>query len=108
MIRRRTETAPGGIGSSVLTGERLEDLPNVGERIAADLRAIGITTPAELALRDPWSTYSALEAEMGPRFDPCVLYTLLAVDSTFRDGSRAPWWSYTEAGRQLLKTGGPQ
>jgi predicted flap endonuclease-1-like 5' DNA nuclease len=34
--------------SAVREVVRLEDIPNVGPSIAADLRQLGITTPAEL------------------------------------------------------------
>ena len=50
---------------------RLEDLPNIGQSIAADLRAIGIATPKQLAGRDPLSTYLQLGGPMGRRHDPC-------------------------------------
>src|SRR5579862_9551837 len=38
----------------------LEDLPNVGPAIAADLRRLGIATPAELPGRDPYALYDDL------------------------------------------------
>jgi predicted GIY-YIG superfamily endonuclease len=34
---------------------RLEDIPNVGPATAADLRRMGVTTPAELPGRDPFA-----------------------------------------------------
>lgn len=58
---------------------RLEDLPNIGKAIAADLRALGICSPEQLATQDPLATYQGLAKVMGNRLDPCVLYTLLAV-----------------------------
>jgi predicted flap endonuclease-1-like 5' DNA nuclease len=38
---------------------RLQDIPNVGPAIAADLRQLGITTPAELPGRDPYAMPTA-------------------------------------------------
>jgi len=35
----------------------LEDIPNIGPTVAADLRQLGITTPAELPGRDPYAMY---------------------------------------------------
>ena len=39
---------------------RLEDLPNIGKSIAADLRGLGILSPAELFDHDPLETFDAL------------------------------------------------
>jgi DNA transformation protein len=82
----------------------LEAIPNIGKAIAADLRAIGILTPAQLAGREPLATYHALAGVMGRRLDPCVLYTLLAADHFLRHGKAVPWWKFTAAGRELLKS----
>ena len=82
----------------------LEAIPNIGKAIAADLRGIGILTPAQLAEREPLATYRALAGTMGQRHDPCVLYTLIAADHFFRHGEAVPWWKFTAAGRELLKT----
>jgi DNA transformation protein len=81
---------------------RLEDLPNIGQAIAADLRALGIDSPAQLAQLDPLSTYHALAPVMGHRADPCVLYTLLSVAHFQKTGERLPWWRFTAQGKQLL------
>lgn len=80
----------------------LEDLPNIGKSIAADLRALGIHTPAELARRDPLKVYLALGASMGQRHDPCVLYTLMAAKHFLDSGEAVKWWAFTEAGKKLL------
>ena len=81
---------------------RLEDLPNIGKAIAADLRSLGILSPAQLASHEPLATYHALAAVMGQRLDPCVLYTLLAVAHFQNTGERLPWWHFTAQGRKLL------
>lgn len=52
----------------------LEELPNIGRAIAADLRAVGIMEPRQLAELAPLSVYLCLGAVMGKRQDPCVLY----------------------------------
>ena len=81
---------------------RLEDLPNIGKAIAADLRILGILSPEQLATHDPLATYQALAAVIGKRLDPCVLYTLLAVAHFQTTGERLPWWHFTAQGKQLL------
>lgn len=87
---------------------QLEDLPNIGKSIAADLRRIGITSPAQLARRAPLATFRRLAAVMGRRHDPCVLYTLLAAQHFFANGAALPWWKFTAQGKQLLQTGRPR
>lgn len=81
---------------------RLEDLPNIGKSIAADLHALGIETPAQLAKRDPMMVYLALGPTMERRHDPCVLYTLLAAEHFLKTGEAVVWWKFTEAGKRLL------
>lgn len=81
---------------------QLEDLPNIGKAMAADLRSLGILTPAELAGRDPLATFAQLAAVMGHRHDPCVLYVLLAAKHFLDSGEPRPWWSFTAAGKELL------
>ena len=75
--------------------ERLEQLPNIGPSIAADLRSLGLQHPRELAGRDPHALYLALCQASGKRHDPCVLDTFMAA-TAFMDGAEArPWWDYT-------------
>jgi hypothetical protein len=80
---------------------RLEDLPNIGPAMAADLRALGIVHPRELAHRDAFVLYQALCAHSGKRQDPCVLDTFMAATDFMRGAAPAPWWAYT-AQRKLL------
>ena len=80
---------------------RLEDLPNIGKAIAADLRSLGILSPEQLATHDPLATYQALAAVMGKRLDPCVLYTLLTVAHFQNTGERLPWWHFTKQGKAM-------
>ncbi len=81
--------------------EALEQLPNIGPSLAADLRSLGIVHPRELAGRDPFVLYQALCARSGRRQDPCVLDTFMAVTDFMRGARAAPWWHYT-AQRKLL------
>lgn len=81
--------------------QRLEDLPNIGPAMAADLRALGIVHPRELAHRDAFVLYQALCAHTGKRQDPCVLDTFMAATDFMRGAAPAPWWAYT-AQRKLL------
>ncbi|MBI3367147.1 MAG: helix-hairpin-helix domain-containing protein [Burkholderiales bacterium] len=81
--------------------QRLEDLPNIGPSMAADLRQLGIQHPRELAHHDPFVLYQSLCAVTGCRQDPCVLDTFMAATDFMRGATAAPWWAYT-AQRKLL------
>jgi DNA transformation protein len=83
---------------------QLEDLPNIGKSIAADLRSIGILWPDQLAKHEPIIIFRELSKVMGHRHDPCVLYTLLSVGHFLKFGEALPWWSFTAAGKSLLKS----
>jgi hypothetical protein len=80
--------------------EALEQLPNIGPSLAADLRAIGIAHPRELATRDPFALYRSLCACTGKRQDPCVLDTFMAITDFMRGAAAAPWWAYTAQRKQ--------
>jgi DNA transformation protein len=80
----------------------LEDVPNIGKSIAADLRAIGILRPQQLAGRDPYATYIELSGTMGHRHDPCVLYVLMSAKHFFESGVALPWWKFAEQGKKLI------
>ena len=81
---------------------KLEDLPNIGKSIAADLRGLGIMSPQQLAASDPLATYLALADPMGKRHDPCVYYTLLAAEHFLKTGERLSWWTFTAQGKAQL------
>ncbi len=83
---------------------RLEELPNVGPAMAADLRALGINHPSELAHRDAFALYQALCSHSGKRQDPCVLDTFMAVTDFMRGAEPLPWWAYTAQRKQLYGT----
>ncbi len=84
------------------TSMRLEDLPNIGKSIAADLRSIGILQPKQLAHREPLAVFQQLAKVMDHRHDPCVLYTLIAVQHYLQGAESQPWWHYTAEGKKLL------
>ncbi len=79
----------------------LEQLPNIGPSLAADLRLIGIRAPRELRGRDPFVLYQSLCAATGQRHDPCVLDTFMAATDFMRGAEAAPWWAYTAQRKAL-------
>ena len=81
--------------------QTLEQLPNIGPALAADLRLIGIRAPLELRGRDPFVLYQQLCAATGTRQDPCVLDTFMAATDFMRGAAAAPWWNYTAQRKAL-------
>lgn len=81
--------------------ERLEQLPNIGPSAAADLCALGIRHPSDLAGRDPLALYRALCRLRGTRQDPCVLDVFMAATDFMAGAAPRPWWAYT-ARRKML------
>lgn len=79
----------------------LEQLPNIGPSLAADLRLIGIRQPDELRHKDAFVLYQQLCAATGQRHDPCVLDTFMAAVDFMGGAAAAPWWHYTPQ-RKLL------
>ena len=65
--RSRLDPAKAGSADSRREIARLEDIPNVGPAVAADLRRLGITSPADLLGRDPYALYEDLCEKTGQR-----------------------------------------
>ena len=90
MAQQRKKPAKG-----VRQVARLEDIPNVGPAVAADLRQLGIATPAGLPGRDPYALYDELCRITGQWHDPCVLDTFIAAVRYMEGAPKRPWWEYT-------------
>lgn len=75
--------------------QQLEQLPNIGPSLAADLRCLGIGHPQELAQADPWELYQRLCRVRSRRQDPCVLDTFIAATEFMRGQPAQPWWAFT-------------
>lgn len=88
----------------------LEDLPNIGPKMAADFRLMGITKPKQLAGKDPYELYEKLCRLTGVRQDPCVLDVFIAATRFVGGDPARPWWHYTaerkRAKREQVKTRG--
>jgi predicted GIY-YIG superfamily endonuclease len=81
---------------------RLEDVPNVGPAVAADLRRLGIATPAGLPGRDPYALFGELCRITGRRHDPCLLDTFIAAVRYMEGAPKTPWWKYTAERKRVL------
>ena len=80
----------------------LEQLPNIGPALAADLRLLGIERPADLRGRDAFVLYRQLCITTGQRHDPCVLDTFMAAVDFMGGAPAAPWWHYTPQRKALF------
>ena len=80
----------------------LEQLPNIGPSLAADLRLIGIEEPRQLRGKDAFVLYQKLCAATGQRQDPCVLDTFMAATDFMAGAPAAPWWKYTPQRKALF------
>jgi Pathogenicity locus len=98
--RRMAIKAPKA--ASAADCKTLEQLPNVGPALAADLRLIGIHEPAALRGKDAFVLYQKLCAVTDQRHDPCVLDTFMAVVDFMRGAPAAPWWQYTAQRKALF------
>jgi len=96
-----TATLKSPKAASAADCRRLEQLPNIGPSMAADLRGIGIHEPAQLATADAFELYLALCRHSGKRQDPCVLDTFMAATDFMRGAPPAPWWHYTALRKRL-------
>ena len=84
------------------TVTRLEELPNIGKAIAADLHTIGIEQPQQLIGRDAFALYDLLCAQTGTRHDPCVLDVFMAVIHFMKGEEPLPWWAFTAERKKKL------
>lgn len=84
------------------TVSRLEELPNIGKSIAADLESIGVDHPGKLAGKDPFELYEALCARTGKRVDPCVIDVFMAAVRFMEGGEPLPWWLFTGERKRLV------
>ena len=80
----------------------LEQLPNIGPAIAADLRMLNIRKPSDLIGRDPYAMYDDMCRMTGQRHDPCVLDTFIAATRFMAGEPPMPWWKYTAERKREL------
>ena len=80
--------------------KELEQIPGVGERIAQDMRDIGIGSVSQLKGRDPEKLYQKLcDFKAGP-VDRCMLYVLRCAvyyaSNTEHDPELLKWWNWKD------------
>ncbi len=85
------------------TVSRLEDLPNVGKKIAEKLRLIDINDPENLVGKDAFKLYYKLCEVSGKKYDLCLLDTFMSVIYFLETGKAFSWWEFTEKRKEILK-----
>ena len=80
----------------------LEQIPNVGPSIAANLRLIGVSSPQDLLGKDPYALYNTLCHTTGTRQDPCVIDVFIAAVRFMAGKPSKPWWKYTPERKRTL------
>jgi hypothetical protein len=80
----------------------LQQLPNVGPAVAADLRLLGITRPQDLLGRDAYTMYEDLCRKTKQRHDPCLLDVFISAVRFMESAPAKPWWAYTEERKKHL------
>jgi hypothetical protein len=83
--------------------KKLEDLPNIGKAISADLHKIGINSPDQLKTWKPIDVFNELADVMGHRHDPCLLDVLISAQRFLNGEAAKPWWHYTDERKILLE-----
>jgi hypothetical protein len=92
---RPPKAPPPRKAASMAECQRLEQLPNIGPSLAADLRDLDLHHPSQLQGQDPLKLYRDLCVLRGVRQDPCVLDTFMAAVDFAQGGSPRAWWTFT-------------
>ena len=94
MAKTKDEVSGGAVRHNEAV-VRLQEIPNVGPKMAAVLIKLGITRLQDAAGRDPDEMYHELCAIDAKRHDPCVRDIFAAVVSHAEGGTARPWWEFT-------------
>lgn len=84
------------------TISKLQELPNIGKAISADLKLIGITEPKNLIGKDPIKLYDELCHKKNQRIDPCVIDVFMSVVDFMEGGDAKMWWEFTAKRKEML------
>ena len=98
------KSAPQPTDTSRSEFTELEQLPNVGPAVAADLRRLGVARPQDLLERDPYAMHDELCRLTTQRHDLCLLDTFIAAVRFMAGSPAKPWWAYTTERKRELST----
>jgi hypothetical protein len=98
--RPRAETVLGATPMKKSSSKHLEQIPGVGERIAQELRNIGIHSVSQLKGRNPENLYQKLCNFKASPVDRCLLYVLRCAiyyaSNTEHDPELLKWWNWKD------------
>lgn len=72
-----------------------EQIPNIGESLAEDLRSIGLKHPVDLKKQNPYEMYLKLCRKTKSYQDPCVLDVFISAVSFMKGKGVRMWWEFT-------------
>ncbi len=79
----------------------LQQMPNIGPKIAEYLNITGVYEPKDLAGKDPYVLYQTLCKKTGKRYCPCTLDVFMAAVASVEDGKLCPWWHFIKKRKKL-------
>ncbi|GIT97911.1 helix-hairpin-helix domain-containing protein [Sulfurovum sp. TSL1] len=85
------------------TVSKLEQLPNIGKKMANYLEIADIKTPQSLIGKNAFDLYNKLCDKTGKQFDPCVIDVFISVIDFMEGGEASPWWKFTDERKKYLK-----
>jgi len=86
------------------TVSKLQDLPNIGKKMAGTLRLVNIQTPKDLIGKDGYQLYDELFKVTGKKHDPCVIDVFLSVVDFMNGGEAKPWWKFTAKRKEHMES----
>ncbi len=89
------DVGSGSVAGCDVAMVRLQEISNVGPRMAENLLKLGIARLEDAAGRDPDEIYHELCAMDAKRHDPCVRDVFAAVVSEAEGYPARPWWEFT-------------
>lgn len=87
--------------SSIENSNKFEDIPNVGPRVANDLKILGFKKPIDLKTFNAFQMYEKLCKKTKVRHDPCLLDVFLAIEDFVKNKRSMKWFHYTEGRKRL-------
>ena len=84
------------------TVSKLDELPNIGTAISADLELIGINHPQQLIGKDPFKLHEKLCQITNTKHDPCVIDVFMAAINFMEGGEAKVWWEFTAKRKEVL------
>ncbi len=86
------------------TVSRLDNLPNIGKKMASYLVLADIDTPQSLIGKDAFELYDKLCLKTGKKFDPCVIDVCMSAIDFMEGGEPSAWWEFTSRRKEHTST----